>query len=243
LNIPSLDTQKEAVKSFDLISKAILVKKKEQESLISLIKSRFIEMFFNSQKFVEEPLGKNVIQMNIGPFGSDLKKDAFVSKDNSFCMVYEQKHAIDKTFSDNNRFINHQTYEKLKRFAVGPSDIIVTCRGTIGKIYVLPKEASIGIIHPSLMMIRLNRDIYEPTFFSFLLQKELYAFQANGATIAMGIKASELSKRKMIVPPMNRQKDFVDYYQLLDKSGFVIRKQIENLQELLNSKMDEYFGQ
>ena len=40
--------------------------------------------------------GEYVNQMNIGPFGSDLKNEDFVSEEESYCMVYEQKHAIQK---------------------------------------------------------------------------------------------------------------------------------------------------
>ena len=43
------------------------------------------------------PLEKNVEEMFIGPFGSSLKSDCFVDKKDGYCMVYEQKHAIQKS--------------------------------------------------------------------------------------------------------------------------------------------------
>ena len=43
------------------------------------------------------PLKDSVEEMFIGPFGSSLKNDCFVDKEKSFCMVYEQRHAIQKT--------------------------------------------------------------------------------------------------------------------------------------------------
>lgn len=49
--------------------------------------------------------------MNIGPFGSDLKNDCFVSKENGYCMVYEQKHAIDKDMTVEARHVTKEKYE------------------------------------------------------------------------------------------------------------------------------------
>lgn len=79
--------------------------------------------------------------MNIGPFGSDLKNDCFVSKENGYCMVYEQKHAIDKDMTVEARYVTKEKYEKMKRFDIGPGDIIVSCRGTIGECFILPSDA------------------------------------------------------------------------------------------------------
>ena len=44
------------------------------------------------------------------------------------------------------------------------------------------------------------------------------------------------------MPPMSIQNEFADFVKLIDKSKFIVQKQIDDLQELLDSKMDEYFG-
>ena len=49
------------------------------------------------KNYIMRPLSDNVDEMFIGPFGSSLKNDCFVKKDSGYCMVYEQKHAIQKT--------------------------------------------------------------------------------------------------------------------------------------------------
>ena len=46
------------------------------------------------------PLSENVEEMFIGPFGSSLKNECFVNENEAFCMVYEQKHAIQKTMNE-----------------------------------------------------------------------------------------------------------------------------------------------
>ena len=43
------------------------------------------------------------------------------------------------------------------------------------------------------------------------------------------------------VPPIELQNEFAEFVKLIDKSKFIVQQQIKDLQELLDSKMDEYF--
>ena len=46
----------------------------------------------------------------------------------------------------------------------------------------------------------------------------------------------------LIIPPENLQEQFVAFVNQIDKSKFVVQQQIKDLKELLDKKMDEYFG-
>ena len=165
--------------------------------------------------------GEYVYQMNIGPFGSDLKNDCFVSKEQSACMVYEQKHAIDKTLNVPTRYINNEKYAHLERFEIGPGHIIVSCRRTIGKCWLLPDEAPKGIIHPSLMLIKPN-DAVNHEFLVYLLERILSEQTQQGSGVKMAIKAKDLSKIVCIKPEREEQDYFIDFVHLVDKSRFVV---------------------
>ena len=73
-------------------------------------------MFGDESKFKKKKLNENVKEMFIGPFGSSLKNECFVSKEEGFCIVYEQTHAIRKTIDTLNRYVDKKKYEELKRF-------------------------------------------------------------------------------------------------------------------------------
>ena len=241
----SYNQQCQVAEKLDAIRKSIEQKSNQLSILDSLVKSRFMEMFGdvlrNTKGFQMCHFGEYVYQMNIGPFGSDLKNDCFVSKEQSACMVYEQKHAIDKTLNVPTRYINNEKYAHLKRFEIGPGDIIVSCRGTIGKCWLLPDEAPKGIIHPSLMLIKPN-DAVNHEFLVYLLERILSEQTQQGSGVKMAIKAKDLSKIVCIKPEREEQDYFIDFVHLVDKSRFVVQKEIKDLQELLDSKMDEYFG-
>ena len=225
LQIPSYSSEEESfiVNSLDGISSLIQKKKTELESLDSLVKSRFMEMFGdvlrNNKNFEICPFGEYIDQMNIGPFGSDLKNDSFVPKEQSACMVYEQKHAIEKTLDVPTRYVNSEKYAYLKRFEIGPGDIIVSCRGTIGECWILPKEAPRGIIHPSLMLIK-PKDFVNHEFLLHMLERILSEQTQQGSGVKMAIKAKDLSKINCIKPSRDMQDSFVNFVHLVDKSRF-----------------------
>lgn len=153
------------------------------------------------------PLGNNVEEMFIGPFGSSLKNECFVDEEEAYCMVYEQKHAIQKTMEVETRYINEQKYNELKRFNIHGGDIIISCRGTIGETFIVPDNAPLGIMHPSIMKIRLKEGVYDKYYFNLLLKSRLkkHETEANGSGIKMAISATELGKELFPVPTMEKQ--------------------------------------
>ena len=91
-----------------------------------------------------------------GPFGSSLTKGMFVPETTpNRIKVYEQKNAIQHNDSIGNYYITNQKYIEMIGFAVKPLDFIVSCAGTIGEIYKLPKDAPLGIINQALMKVTL----------------------------------------------------------------------------------------
>ena len=235
----------EIVERLSRIENQINIKENQLNKLDSLVKSRFNEMFgdvlTNDKGYKTCAFGEYVIQMNIGPFGSAMKNDVFVPENKGYCMVYEQKHAIDKDMNVSARYVDETTYKALKRFEVGPGDIIVSCRGTIGECFIIPEGSPNGIIHPSLMMIKPKLEVNHK-FLVFLLEQILAEQTQDGSGVKMAIKAKDLSKIQTIHPPRELQDSFISFVELIDKSRFIVQSQIKDLQELLDSKMDEYFG-
>ncbi|PGH20911.1 hypothetical protein RN96_07445 [Fusobacterium polymorphum] len=242
--IISLEKQKIIIKNLKNIDIFIDENKQIKNKLNFLNKSLFISMFFSGNKnFERKKLKENVTEMFIGPFGSDLKNEVFVEKERGYCVVYEQKHAIKKRIDDEIRYITKEKYEVLKRFRVDAGDIIVSCRGTIGKIFVLPSNSNFGIIHPSLMKIKLKKEKYNNTFFEKLLEKymqeNLYSIQ--GSSIKMAITAKKLGEEYFIIPPIELQNEFSNRIEKIEKLSFEIEEAIKQAENLYNSLLSKYF--
>ena len=190
------------------------------------------------------PLADNVEEMFIGPFGSSLKNDCFVDKDNGFCMVYEQKHAIQKTVNVKTRYVDEKKYNELKRFNIRGGDIIVSCRGTIGETFIVPDNAPLGIMHPSIMKIRIKEEVYDKFYFNLLLRERLkkHEAEANGSGIKMAISARELGAEFFPVPPMNEQRRISSLVLEVTKVIEALQQQLKKLDELVKARFVEMFG-
>ena len=242
--LPEVNQQKEIAEKFKKLEQLISLRKQQLAKLDELVKARFVEMFGDEQAFNKEPLSQNVEEMFIGPFGSSLKNENFVSKENGYCMVYEQKHAIRKTMDVETRYIDKPKYEELKRFSIHGGDIIVSCRGTIGETYIVPLNAPLGIMHPSIMKIRVKDSIYNRVFFDFLLQEKLkqHEAQANGSGVKMAVTASALGKEEFIVPSIPFQNQFAAFVERVDQQKQTVQQSLEKLELMKTALMQEYFG-
>jgi len=242
--IPSQEEQHRISDRLDKVSNVIFLRNQQLAKLDELVKARFVEMFGDEQAFNKEPLSQNVEEMFIGPFGSSLKNENFVSKENGYCMVYEQKHAIRKTMDVETRYIDKPKYEELKRFSIHGGDIIVSCRGTIGETYIVPLNAPLGIMHPSIMKIRVKDSIYNRVFFDFLLQEKLkqHEAQANGSGVKMAVTASALGKEEFIVPSIPFQNQFAAFVERVDQQKQTVQQSLEKLELMKKARMQEYFG-
>lgn len=190
------------------------------------------------------PLGENVEEMFIGPFGSSLKNECFVDENEAYCMVYEQKHAIHKTMNVETRYVNEQKYNELKRFSVHGGEIIISCRGTIGETFIVPDDAPLGIMHPSIMKIRLKDGVYDKYYFNLLLKSRLkkHEAEANGSGIKMAISATELRKELFPVPTMEKQQKIA---HIIYHICLVIEKrkqELLSLDNLVKARFVEMFG-
>ena len=244
--VPPREEQERIVAELDCLSGVIEKKREQLKQLDALAQSIFYQMFgdpiTNEKGWVTSTLNESVEEMFLGPFGSALKTDCYVSKENAYCMVYEQKHAIKKTMELETHYIDKDKFESLKRFEVHSGDFIMSCRGTIGEIYRLPNNAPIGIIHPSLMKIRIKEDVYHPTFFIRLLTHIVKNENTNGNCVQMAITAKELGARTPITPPLTLQQEFADKIEAIEKQKELIKKSISETETLFNARMDYYFN-
>lgn len=190
------------------------------------------------------PLDENVEEMFIGPFGSSLKNECFVDEDEAYCMVYEQKHAIQKTMDVETRYVNEQKYNELKRFNIHGGDIIVSCRGTIGETFVVPEDAPLGIMHPSIMKIRLKDGVYDKYYFNLLLKSRLkkHEAEANGSGIKMAISATELGRELFPVPTMQEQQEITDIISGISAVIEKRKQELSALDDLIKARFVELFG-
>ena len=145
-----------------------------------------------------------------GPFGGSLKKECFVPKGYK---VYEQKNAIYQSTELGKYFINENKFKELIRFKVKPTDFIVSCSGTIGKLFMIPEKAPKGIINQALLIIRINRDLLLEKFFMHLFTssffQRLIIKDAKGTAMLNLAGVKDMKLVPVLLPPIREQQAIV----------------------------------
>lgn len=242
----NIEHQQRIAIELDTIQSTIDNKQQQLKELGELVKSRFIEMFgenpVESGKWKVETLEDVCSSIVRGPFGSSLKKDFFVPKSNNTVKVYEQKHAIQKSAEIGTYYITNEKYEELKRFECKSGDFLMSCSGTMGEFYQLPNGCEKGIINQALCKFTLNSKL-NPVLFLEWMKHSILNLETKGSGIKNVAAVSFIKKMPMFIPSKDVQNSFANFVQQIDKSKFVVKQQIKDLQELMDSKMQEYFGE
>ena len=240
---PSIEKQKNIAKLIIEIKTSIQYKKAELFALNELVKSRFIEMFGDIRISSIFP---NIALENFAQIGSSKRVHAadYVESGVPF---YRSKEIIELGNGQEpsvELFISKKQYESIKKTNGVPckGDILMSAVGTIGKMWIVDgrkdfyyKDGNIISIHSEE-----TNPIYLKEALANLIDDFKSANVAGSAYSALTIV--KLKKMTVPMPPMSIQNEFADFVKLIDKSKFIVQKQIDDLQELLDSKMDEYFG-
>lgn len=148
-----------------------------------------------------------------GPFGSALTKKIFVPKSGNAIKVYGQKNAIKKDATLGEYYISKEYYEKsMKSFTVSAGDVIVSCAGTIGETYVMPRNIEFGIINQALMRMTITKEIdleYFLTYFEIIIKRDSNTYSKGSAI--KNIPPFEIFKSMLVpLPPLAEQQHIVE---------------------------------
>ena len=173
-----------------------------------------------------------------GPFGSSLKKDIFVPKGKDTVKVYEQKHAIQKSWTIGSYYIPASKAQELARFECKPGDFIMSCSGTMGELYQLPESSEPGIINQALCKFTLN-DVVIPRYFLSVMNELVGNLISHGSAISNLASVRYLKEMKIPVPPLSYQRNFVDFLEQVDKSKLLFQQMVSKYDELVKSRFNE----
>lgn len=247
INVPSLPDQQKIAAHLDSIQSAIDNKKQQLAQLDELVKSKFVEMFgenpVESGKWKVETLGSKseLITKGASPRWQGVEYQSegtlFVTSENV------REGYVDLTKS---KYLPDEINEILPRSILKKNDVLINIVGaSIGRaaIYEFEQKAN---INQAVALVRLNSSDLDKTFLLIYLNSELamklyQSMIKGGARDNLSLK--NISDLSIPVPPIELQNTFAEYVQKIDSAKSIIKTQLEDLQELLDSKMDEYFGE
>ena len=216
--LPHLDVQREIVRMLDSYTESVVELQKQLTGELTARKTQYSyyrdKLLTPKDNVVVDTLG-NICRFVRGPFGGALKKEIF--KPTGYA-VYEQQHAIYRKL-EFRYYIDKQKYEELKRFAVHPGEMIVSCSGTIGKTFVIPENAPEGVINQALLKLTPTSRInvfYLQYFFDNTISKILNSV-ARGGAIKNVPSVEELKAIKIPIPTLEVQQRLVEVLDNFEK--------------------------
>lgn len=242
--LPDKNTQRLIAKKITTADEIINKCKLKMQKLDELVKSRFVEMF-------GDPI--------LNPKGWEMTTIGEI--------VTEVKYGTSRPAIDGGKYaylrMNNLTYDgyldlaDLKRIDIPDSEIekCIVRKGDVlfnrtnsielvGKTCVFDKDEDM-IIAGYIIRVRL-KPVMLPLIMSYFMNtdalKKKLRSMAKGAVNQANINAQELKAIKIYLPPTDLQQQFADFVAQTDKSKLVVKKQIEKLETLKKSLMQEYFG-
>lgn len=246
ISVPDAETQKEIRERLDLLS--IIIERQEEalEKYDELVKSRFIEMFGDP---VTNPMGwkvksllelgdcKNGMNFHKGENGVDLHclgvgdfQNLSVIPDTSVLPIVSlnEKPSKEYLLQDGDIvFVRSNGNKNLvgRCLAVYPHDTQTTFSGFCIRYRISNADE---VLTEYLLQVLKHESMRQK-------------MTGRGANI-QNLNQQMLSALQIPLPPIDLQRQFIEFAELTDKSKLTIQKSLDHLAELRDSLLQEYFG-
>ena len=143
------------------------------------------------------------------------------------------------------RYISSQTSSRFPKTILSEGDLVMSVRGTIGKIAIVKKDLVGANITANLIKIALDKTRGLPQFILFLMRGNHFKSllqQASASTTIQTIKAPSLKSCKIPLPPLSLQKEFVEKMEQIEVMRVRMEASRVELDGLFASLQNEAFG-
>lgn len=251
IELPSIEVQRKIVNIISKSKEIVRRKENEFELLDELVRARFVEMFGDP---MINPYEWKVI--NISEVLRAKASNGFFSRRDDYCddgnvEVLGVANVVNRMYSQVVDLPRTNANEKdIEKFEVKYGDMLF-CRSSlvaegIGKASIIPEGVQTNILFEChVIRLPLDLDKCVPEFLQTLSTTKFFRNQiiSKSKTATMTtIGQDGILKTNIILPPLEKQKEYYDFVKQIDKSRSRIQKSLEASQELFDSLMQEYFG-
>ena len=233
LEIPFIDKQKqiEVANKLDKITEIIKIRKEQIKYFEEIIKSQFVEMFENENKYVNL---EDVCVFINGDRGKNYPSADKISKDPSGIPFINAGLLINNTVDwKNMNYISEDTYNKLGSGKIQKEDILYCLRGSLGKHSIIDFDGK-GAIASSLVILRADKSKIQPDFLLIQLGMDeilRQQNQANNGSSQPNLSAGSVKKYIIKLPSLELQNRFAEFVKQIDKQKFESEIELRKIQK------------
>lgn len=242
--LPEINQQREIVDLVGRLKNIISNREQELKELDNLIKSRFVEMFGDPVAIIEdgryEEIQNVTSEINVGFVGESVNE--YVERGVPYLRMQNIRPL--KIVDDSLIYINEKFHERIKNANVYTNDVVISRVGiNRGMTAVIPEKynnSSIG----NAVIVRADRrfnSVFLAAFITFVFGKHTLIGYSKGS--AQGaISVSLVKKWPIPFADIQKQNEFAEFVNQVDKLKFEVQKSLDETQFLMDSLMQEYFG-
>ena len=244
--LPDTETQKNQVKTLQTLDILISLRKQQLAKLDELVKARFVELFGDP---VDNPMGWATKQLQelvtddctisygIVQTGDDQEEGVPVFRPVDIVNRIPVRSELKKT--------TEEISNKYKRTILKGREMLIPVRANIADTCIVGEEFAGCNVGRGIVPIRTREDEIILEFLKYQIDSK--HLNDNIKALAKGITLIQLNMEdlrevNLIVPPIEQQKNFVEFAKQTDKSKSAIQKSLEKLETLKGALMQKYFG-
>ena len=243
-NLDSLDKQAEIVQILGKAESIILKRRKELDELGNLVKARFVEMFgiypANQMGWETGKIRDTVADVRYGS-----SRPAVDGGKYPYLRMNNITYGGELDLSDVKRIDVPEN--ELDKCTVRRGDVLfnrTNSKELVGKTCVYDRDEMM-VLAGFVIRVRVN-DRVLPEFLSAFLNtdfsKKTLSEMCKAAIGQANINAQEMQNIGLYLPPLELQRQFVQFKKQIDKSKVVVQKALDEAQTLFDSLMQQYFG-
>lgn len=242
--LPDIKTQKRIAERLDKVQKLIALQKEQLKKLDNLIKSRFIDLFGDPITNSENWELQQLVDIADVTSSKRIFEKEYVDSGIPFFRTKEIVELEQGLAPSTKIFITKARYDEIKaQFGIPQAgDLLISAVGTIGHIWIVPKDFSFYFKDGNLLWIKKPQ--YNSIFLRYLLPilvKHEISHVASG-TAYQALTINKLGQTLVPLCPIKLQTQFADFVTKIEAQKGLLTTRLSHLETLYKSLMQEYFG-
>lgn len=195
----------------------------------------------------EIQLSTVIDEISMGPFGSDIKVDNFISE--GIPVLNGSNLTNVKLVEDSFNYVSETKANALGKANAKRGDIVVTHRGTLGQLTYIPENSLYDryVISQSQFRVRFNKDI-SPIYIAYLFrtnygQKKLLSFKNHVGVPALAQATTNFKKLNIFVHNKTEQQRIASVLSTLDDKIELNNRINAELEAMAKTLYDYWFVQ
>ena len=187
-------------------------------------------------------------EISMGPFGSDIKVDSFVSEGTP--VLNGLNLAGVKLVEDSFRYVTEEKAKTFKKAIAKRKDIVITHRGTLGQISFIPENSKFEsyVISQSQFRVALKEELVDYKYFTYFFhtsegQKRLLANKCHVGVPALAQATTNFRQVEIPLPDLPTQQKIASVLSSLDAKIELNNRINAELEAMAKTLYDYWFVQ